>query len=274
MSLQITSLNSGSNGNCYYVGNDKESILIDAGICCREIEVRMKRLQLSIEKLKGIFVSHEHADHIKGVKVLSRKHQVPVYITGGTLRNGSIRLEKHLLRSFQSDKPVIIGDLTVTAFPKFHDACDPCSFVVSSKGVRVGVFTDIGKPCDHVIYHFRKCHAAFLESNYDDQMLKNGSYPYYLKERISGGMGHLSNTQALELFKSHRPAFMSHLFLSHLSENNNCPKLVTELFKSHVGHVKLIVASRFEETPVYHIAGESAQPVERKKVEQLQFEFA
>ena len=273
MSLQITSLNSGSNGNCYYVGNDQEGILIDAGICCREIEKRMKRLQLSIDKLKAIFVSHEHADHIKGIKVFSRKHQIPVYITDNTLRNGGIRLEKHLLRSFHSDEPVIIGALTVTAFPKFHDACDPYSFVISSNGVRVGVFTDIGKPCEKVIYHFKQCHAVFLESNYDAVMLKNGSYPYHLKKRISGGMGHLSNTQALDLFKSHRAPFLSHLFLSHLSENNNCPRLVTDLFKSHVGNVKLIVASRFQETPVYHIAGTTFEPVRKKKFEQLEFEF-
>jgi len=253
MSLQVTSLNSGSNGNCYYIGNDKEAILIDAGICCREVEIRMKRLGLSLQKLKAIFVSHEHTDHIKGIKVLSGKYQVPVYITSSTLMHGGIKLQKQLLRSFSPQEPVMIGELSITAFPKFHDASDPCSFLISSRGICVGVFTDIGRPCEQVVAHFKKCHAAFLESNYDDHMLETGSYPYFLKKRIRGGLGHLSNVQALELFNLHKPAFMSHLFLSHLSENNNCPKLVAGLFNEHAGKVKMIVASRFAETPVYLI---------------------
>src|SRR5690606_31940067 len=101
---------------------------------------------------------------------------------------------------------------------------------------------------------FRQCHAAFLETNYDETMLQNSPYPYFLKKRITGGMGHLSNTQALELFNTHRPSFMSHLLLSHLSRENNCPKLVEELFRKHASGVEIIVASRYEETPVFRIA--------------------
>jgi phosphoribosyl 1,2-cyclic phosphodiesterase len=253
MSLFITSLNSGSNGNCYYVGNSTEAILIDAGICCREIEKRMKRLGLSIEKLKAVFVSHEHTDHIRGLTVFTRKHEVPVYITADTMKYGRLRLEKKLVRSFNPDKPVVIGELVITPFPKLHDASDPYSFIVDFKKITVGVFTDIGTPCEQLVKHFKRCHAAFLETNYDEQMLEEGSYPYHLKKRISGGMGHLSNKQALEIFMNHRPSFMTHLVLSHLSENNNCPKLVEELFKNHAGGVKMIVASRFEETAVYSI---------------------
>ena len=117
----------------------------------------------------------------------------------------------------------------------------------------MGVFTDIGKPCENLIHHFKQCHAAFLESNYDVTMLENGRYPYFLKKRISGDKGHLSNKQALELFTMHRPSFMSHLLLSHLSKNNNCPKLVQHLFNEHAAGVKIIVTSRYEETEVYHI---------------------
>jgi phosphoribosyl 1,2-cyclic phosphodiesterase len=117
----------------------------------------------------------------------------------------------------------------------------------------VGVFTDIGAPCEHLIRQFGECHAAFLEANYDEQMLEQGRYPYYLKNRVRGGKGHLSNKQALELFTTHRSPFMSHLVLSHLSENNNCPKLVRELFTQHANGTEIVVASRYEETAVYHI---------------------
>jgi len=253
MSLFVTSLNSGSNGNCYYVGNETEAVLIDAGISCKEIELRMKRLQLSPSKLKAIFISHEHADHIRGLDVFSRKYSLPVYITAPTLRFGRVRLDRKLACSFEAHTTVSVGSLQVVAFPKAHDASDPYSFTVSNGKVRVGVFTDIGVPCQNLIQHFSQCHAAFLESNYDEEMLDKGSYPYYLKHRIRGGKGHLSNRQALELFVKHRPSYLSHLFLSHLSRNNNCPKLVEELFNQHAGSTHIIIASRDAETPVYEV---------------------
>lgn len=254
MGLFITSLNSGSNGNCYYLGNDSEAVLVDVGISCREVEARMKRLGLEISRVKAIFISHEHSDHIKGLELLSRKHQLPVYITHATRRQGRVKLEKHLSFSFGPGETVQVGSLSVTAFSKLHDAADPFSFLVSGNGVNIGVFTDIGKACANVIHHFRQCHAAILESNYDEQMLANGNYPYYLKKRISGGQGHLSNTEALELFRQHRSPFLSHLFLGHLSQHNNHPQLVQELFEAHADGVQMIIAPRTCETPVYQIA--------------------
>lgn len=277
MSLFITSLNSGSNGNCYYIGNENEAILIDAGISCREIEKRIKRLGLSINKVKAVFVSHEHTDHISGLQILITKYNLPLYITTATLMQCNLKINAKLLIPFSADESVAIGDLTITAFPNLHDACDPCSFIVSCNTIKVGVFTDIGDPCKHLIRHFKQCHAAFLEANYDDTMLEQGSYPYFLKRRISGGKGHLSNKKALELFLAHKPAFMSHLFLAHLSKNNNCPELVEELFNRHANGVKIIVASRYSETPVYHIHNSYArQSAYRKSVtsSQLAFSFA
>lgn len=257
MGLFVTSLNSGSNGNCYYVANADEAILIDVGISCREVETRMKLLGLDINKVKAVFISHEHTDHIKGVELFSKKHQVPVYITDSTRRHGRVKLEKHLSRTFSSS-PITIGHLVINAFNKFHDAADPYSFTITCRNVQVGVFTDIGKPCANLIHHFKQCNAAFLESNYDEGMLETGGYPYYLKKRITGGLGHLSNNEALELFKTHRSPELTHLFLSHLSQNNNCPRLVQQLFDAHADGVKMIIASRTEATPVYHIAGQSS----------------
>jgi len=253
MSLFIASLNSGSNGNCYYIGNQNEAILIDAGISCREIEKRMKRLELNVRKVKAVFITHEHADHISGVATFTKKFHVPVYITSATLMHSRLRLKEELIKSFKPYEPIDVGSLIIIPFPKLHDASDPYSFIVNCNKINVGVFTDIGTPCHQLIKHFKQCHAAFLETNYDEQMLDKGNYPFVLKNRIRGGMGHLSNKQALELFTTHKPAFMSHLFLSHLSENNNCPGLVHELFGRQSGNVKMIVASRYQETAVYHI---------------------
>ncbi|MES2773316.1 MAG: MBL fold metallo-hydrolase [Bacteroidota bacterium] len=253
MSVFITSLNSGSNGNCYYVGNQNEAVLVDAGLSCKEIETRMGRLGLSMQKVKAVFVSHEHTDHIKGIEVLSRKYQLPVYVTEATRRQGRIKLEKDLSKTFSAAEPILVGSLCVTAFTKLHDAADPYSFIVNCNNITIGVFTDIGTPCQQLIHYFKQCHAAFLEANYDDDMLDNGGYPYFLKTRIRGGHGHLSNKQALELFTSHRAPFLSHLILSHLSKNNNCPNLVGDLFSQHANGVKTIVASRYQETELYQI---------------------
>lgn len=255
MQLYITSLNSGSNGNCYYIGNEQEAVLVDAGISCRETETRMKRLGLSMSRVKAIFISHEHSDHIRGLEVLARKYRLPVYITPGTRLGSRLVFDNIGLQAFLAYEPVQVGSLTVTGFPKFHDAADPHSFIVSCQGIHIGVFTDIGTPCDHVVQHFRQCHAVFLETNYDDDLLDNGYYPYHLKRRIKGDKGHLSNAQALELFTTHKPDFMSHVLLSHLSRDNNNPALVQELFRAHAGATEVVVASRYEESPVFCISG-------------------
>ncbi len=253
MALHITSLNSGSNGNCYYLANEDDAILVDVGLNCRETEKRMGRLGLSMNKVRAIFISHEHSDHIHGLPVIARKYQLPVYITHGTMLGGRLALQESLVRTFQAHECIHIGELIVTAFPKLHDASEPHSFIVSCRQVTVGVFTDIGFPCENLIRYFKQCHAAFLEANYDEDMLDKGRYPYFLKNRIRGGKGHLSNKQALELFTSCKPSYMSHLLLSHLSRDNNSPDLVLELFKRCAGNTEVVVASRDRETEIYYI---------------------
>lgn len=253
MVLEIASLNSGSNGNCYYIGNGEEAILVDAGITCTEIEKRMRRLGLSMERVKALFISHEHSDHILGVPALSRKYKLPVYITDGTYIESRFHIRRQLVHPFLALEPVLVGQLAVTAFSKHHDAIDPHSFIISAGGVTIGVFTDIGHPCEQVIAHFSRCHAAFLETNYDEERLLKGRYPAFLKTRIRSDKGHLSNLQALELFTRHRPTFMSHLFLSHLSKENNAPEIVEALFSAYAGPTKIVLASRDRETAVYRI---------------------
>ncbi|MCK9422376.1 MAG: MBL fold metallo-hydrolase [Bacteroidales bacterium] len=251
MPLYLASLNSGSNGNCYYIGNGPDAVLIDAGISCRETVRRMIRLGLSIRNVKAIFISHEHTDHTRGVEVLSHKYGIPVYITGATWRNSRLNLDPQMIKPFTTGMPVHIGDLRVNPFPKRHDASEPHSFTISADHITAGVFTDIGTACEHVIHHLSQCHAAFLEANYDEQMLERGRYPLYLKRRIRGAEGHLSNDQALDLFNTHRSPWMQLLVLSHLSAVNNHPKLVYDLFSRHAKGTKIVVASRYEETEVF-----------------------
>lgn len=280
MSLQIASLNSGSNANCYYIGNNKDAVLIDAGLSCRETEKRMKRLGLDISLVRAIFISHEHDDHIAGLPVLTKKYRLPVYITNTTLQNCRFELQKELVCSFTHCLPVPIGDLSITPFLKSHDADDPHSFIISGNAVHVGVITDIGYPCKNVIKHFKLCDAVFLESNYCEQMLTNGSYPVHLKRRIGGRKGHLSNDQALELFLKHKPGNLQLLILSHLSQNNNHPDIVTSMFSQHANGVKVVVASRHKETELFSIeknyvyrSAKTVKKLQENKAQLSLFEF-
>jgi len=276
MCLSVASLNSGSNGNCYYIESVNDAVLIDAGISCKEIEKRMMRLGLSPQKIKAIFITHEHSDHIYGLTSFLKKYPLPVYITPQTLKQG-IDVPANLVCLFKPHSAINIGELFITAFPKLHDAVDPFSFIITCSNVTVGVFTDIGFTCENVVHYFRQCNAAFLEANYDAEMLQNGRYPFVLKKRISGDKGHLSNAQALELFIKHRPSFMSHLFLSHLSHNNNRPEIAEALFTAHADDVKIILASRFKETSLYAIQSMQTERriiyLRQTTVKQLSFAF-
>jgi phosphoribosyl 1,2-cyclic phosphodiesterase len=270
MALYITSLNSGSNGNCYYLASEDDAILVDVGLNCRETEKRMARLGLSMDKVRAIFISHEHSDHIQGLPVIARKYQLPVYITPGTMRGGRLILQESLVKTFTAHECISIGELRITAFPKLHDAFEPHSFIVSCKEVNVGVFTDIGFPCENLIRYFKLCHAAFLEANYDDGMLDMGRYPYFLKNRIRGGKGHLSNKQALDLFTRCKPSYMSHLLLSHLSRDNNSPDLVLDLFKRSAGNTKVVIASRDRETEIFYIDAIESGPFTSNSVKDME----
>jgi phosphoribosyl 1,2-cyclic phosphodiesterase len=253
MSLYFSSINSGSNGNCYYIGNNEDAVFVDVGLSCKEIEKRMIRSGLSMQRVKAIFISHEHIDHIRGMEVISKKYEIPVYINEKTLANSRMKLNSHLVRTFADEEIISIDSLQVIPFVKSHDAADPYSFSVIGNNARVGVFTDIGTVCEKLSNHFSQCHAAFLEANYDEAMLENGNYPIYLKKRIRGSHGHLSNDQALELFKENKSENLSLLFLAHLSKENNSPQLVQELFQEHSNTTRIEIASRHEESAIFKI---------------------
>ena len=254
MALFIASLNSGSNGNCYYIGSETDAVLIDIGISCMETEKRLEQLGLSASKLRAVFVSHEHQDHCKGVSTFANKYGLPVYITPGTALKGP-RLIRHISQLFVANKSVTIGSLCVTALKTKHDAADPHNFIVTHEQVTVGVFTDIGMACAEVQTYFSKCNGVFLEANYDEEMLMNGTYSSVLKNRIRSSEGHLSNSQALELFSEHRSPALSHLLLCHVSAHNNDPARLEQMFKDKAGGCKVVTCSRHAATGIFTIPG-------------------
>ena len=253
MPVFISSLNSGSNGNCYYVGNDQDAVLIDAGISCRETERRMKQQGLDMSRLRAIFITHEHVDHISGIKSISKKYKLPVYATAGTFKTSNLDVDGGIMTTIQAFETIRIGDLAVTGFPKQHDASDPLSFFISCAGINIGVITDVGTACEDVVRHFKECHAVFLETNYDEKLLDEGPYPLHLKKRIRSRVGHLSNHDALNMFLEHRAPFLGYLLLSHLSEQNNSPELVEELFSKYAGNTKIVIAPRSRASGVFCI---------------------
>lgn len=252
--MRYCAIASGSNGNCYYVGSSEGGILIDAGISCKQIERRMATVGLLPSSIQGIFVSHEHSDHIRGVSVFARRYQVPVYITQGTYNASRLNLPEALLKFIQPDDEVVINNLKIQSFSKQHDAAEPCSFLISNDQNKIAVITDIGTACENVIKAVQSAEILFLESNYDEEMLENGPYPFYLKRRISGTHGHLSNSSSLQLFHDHRSPRLKHLILSHLSAKNNTEQKVYDTFSPYCGtQIRLDVASRERETALFHI---------------------
>lgn len=251
--MKIASIASGSNGNCYYLEDDNDVILVDAGISARQIVQRMANIGLSMSKVRGVFISHEHADHVRGVDVLSRKYSIPVFITQKTYSSYGKIIKDSLLNFFSPGKQVKIGNIHVNSFLKAHDAAEPCSFSVSSENRNVAVMTDIGLKCYNVIAHIKDADAIFLESNYDDDMLKTGHYPAFLKARISSDLGHLSNKQAGLIALEHASPRLKHVFLSHISENNNTPELAFHTFNNLITQridlkPELLIASRHKES--------------------------
>ena len=258
--LSFASIASGSNGNCYYIGNESEAVLVDVGLSCRELLRRVERLGLDMNRIRAIFLSHEHSDHISGLTVLSKKYRIPVFSTPGTWQGGRKATPAAGVQFIASNDIIDVGQLRVQAFPKFHDAAEPVSFVVSQNELRVGVMTDIGHACEEVIRHLPACQALFLESNYCEQMLAAGHYPYHLKQRISGHTGHLSNTQAFELVQAYAGPQLRYLILSHLSANNNRPEVVEELFSPLRERMEVFVASRHQESPIWRLSDDGLHP--------------
>ena len=225
--LRFASLGSGSKGNATLIEsgpNDKDTrILLDCGFSVVETESRLAKLGRSAESLNAIVITHEHSDHVIGAGRLSRKYQLPVWLTVGTslVCKDSNFFATHYINSHSDFE---IGDIFLHPFPVPHDAREPCQFVFSDGNSRLGIVTDLGCYTPHIISHLNKLDALLLECNYDERMLLNGSYPRTLKQRVSGAAGHLDNVQATELLKKLHLPKLKHIIGMHVSEKNNLPE--------------------------------------------------
>ena len=230
-------LGSGSKGNCTYLSrNFGRAILIDQGFSLKNLTERMQSANLSPKEVTAIVVSHEHSDHIKGIGVFARHFQIPVFCTELTHRAiPADIIRKVQIVTFTAGDILEIDDIRLKTFTTPHDAADPIGFVAESGNIRIAVLTDLGTVNQSVLHHLSDLDLLFLESNHDMWMLMNGPYPLYLKHRIKGRVGHLSNEQSLDLFNRIKMnGRFRHLILGHLSEINNDPAKVMELFEGGI----------------------------------------
>ena len=202
--MRMCSIASGSSGNCIYVGSDNSHLLIDTGISKKRIEEGLNKLEIKGDELDGILITHEHSDHIKGLGVFSRKYEIPIYATPGTIagiKESSTlgKMPEGLLHPIKTDHPFRLGELDVHPFAISHDANEPSGYRIEQGGKSVAVATDLGKYDDYIIDKLQGLDVLLLEANHDIRMLQAGSYPYPLKRRILGERGHLSNEASGQL---------------------------------------------------------------------------
>ncbi len=255
--MRIAALASGSWGNCFYIEDRKAetAVLIDAGISTRQICARLQVLGLEPHKIKGIFITHEHNDHVKGADVFARKFKVPIFATKKTAANRLLCSEKSLIKKIKNNDIVSVGNLQIEAFSKSHSAADPVSYTIHGK-IRVSVITDAGHVCKNIVSHISQADFLFIESNHDPEMLKHGPYPEYLKYWIAGDGGHLSNKQTGLAVLEHGSGKLKNIVLSHLSESNNTPELALQTFNSLIGRKtrfspKVYVATKHSPTKLF-----------------------
>lgn len=253
--IKVCALASGSNGNCYYIGTEKEAVLVDAGISRRQVMKRMKEMKLDIAKVKAVFISHEHSDHIRGLRVLSDLQGIDAYLTHATLQKAHKNYHPEITRIFEAGDVIQVGGFRVHSFAKNHDAVDPCSFRIEVEGQNIGVMTDIGEACDKVKAHLYECNIVFLESNYDERLLDEGAYPYYLKERVKSSKGHLSNRQAVELVETFGSDKLNTIILSHISADNNRVEIAMKDFEHLKNKYRILPTSRYAPAKIVEIRG-------------------
>ena len=230
MALRFLSLASGSSGNCYYLGTPEYGILFDAGIACRSVSKILKENGIGLEEVMAVFITHDHVDHIKSVGNLGERYGIPVYATQAVHEGIDVSrfIEQRLVssrRTIQKGEPVAIRDLTITAFEVPHDATDCVGYVVKYGDNTIVLATDVGHIDDTVGAHIRQANHLILEANYDREMLLNGRYPGFLKERIMNGRGHLCNTETADFLANNFRSHLRNIWLCHLSRENNHPEL-------------------------------------------------
>jgi len=223
--LRVCLLASGSKGNSLYIETGQSKILIDAGLSAREIQKRLAIIGIEGADLNAVFISHEHTDHVRGAGTLARKLKIPVFISYPTHSESKDVFAGNEVVEFESGCSFTFRDLLLDPFPITHDSSDPVGFIIESAENRIGVATDLGIVTRLVREKLKGCGVLVLEFNHDEEMLLNGPYPWYLKQRIKSRHGHLSNNDSAELLGEIVHERLEGIFLAHLSEANNHPEI-------------------------------------------------
>lgn len=249
--MKLTSIASGSVGNCIFVGTQKTKFLVDCGISAKRVEEGLKELNLKVSDCDGILITHEHTDHVKGLGVLSRRYGLPVFATGKTIDavfayKNLGKVDHGLFHSIEADHPFQIGDITIEASKIWHDAADPVCYSFRSGDVKASIATDFGDYDEYLVEKLYGSDILFVEANHDVNMLQVGPYPYYLKKRILGRKGHLSNERCAQLISDIATKGTKKVYLGHLSKENNYEKLAYQTVRVslHNEELPLEVAKR------------------------------
>lgn len=245
--INFLSLSSGSSGNCYYVGNETSGILIDAGISAKNIRKYLSDNGIYISTVMGILITHNHSDHTRGLEVLARRNSIPVFTTSMVWKSilyPKSKLSKDLFREIYLQEKFRLAGFEIEAFLVNHDAPETIGFHISKGKNKITIATDLGYISDTVASYIRAANLLVLESNYDEQMLVSGSYPYFLKNRIMSDKGHLGNHQTSAFLADNINGNLQHICLAHLSKQNNTPELalqaMADALQSNGNHAKRI----------------------------------
>lgn len=231
--MKLCSIASGSSGNCIYVGSNNTNLLIDAGVSAKRIENGLNEIEILPDTLQGILITHEHSDHVSGLGILARRYHIPIYATYETARAISQikslgEIPQELYHYIQPDEAFMINDICVEPFATSHDASNPVCYTMQSDGQKVGIATDLGKYDDYIVSKLTDSEVLYIEANHDVNMLMVGKYPYYLKQRILGDRGHLSNDTSADLISKLIHPKLQSILLAHLSKENNYEELAYE----------------------------------------------
>lgn len=248
--MKVCVLASGSSGNCTYVASERTAILVDAGLSGKATAQRLAQIGVPLERVEAICVTHEHSDHTAGLAVLGKSGRIRLYANSGTVSGLEPKLKDRALawNIFATGAEFAIGDLILNPFTVPHDAYDPVGYIIRCGETRVGVVTDMGMATGLIRERLRVCSALVLESNHDEQLLKEADRPWHLKQRISGRQGHLSNQHAAQLLAEIAGPSLQAVFLAHLSSECNNPGLARQTAEAALtaaGHaaVRILVAS-------------------------------
>lgn len=255
MDLNFCSLSSGSSGNCYYIGNGFHGILIDAGISATSIRRYLRDKMIPMDTIMGVLITHNHVDHTRGLEVLLRKNKIPAYTTRAvwkSILNPKINISKDCIREIGLKMKFSLAGFDIEAFPVSHDSPETLGFHVSAGEKKITIATDLGYICETSAYYLKKANLLVIESNYDEMMLMDGSYPPFLKSRIKSGRGHLGNHQTAAFLAEMINDDVTHVCLAHLSKNNNTPEKVLEALHQAFaekgiplnGHPEILVLER------------------------------